>query len=120
MIYPEVLMRLDPHTGLTSHAKGRFLRRSCASSNQRTSKMQSETRYRLEEIATRWPALRAELPRRTMACQRPSPTEPCRSSTRILEASPPASYRATALVLRRMEQGSSPIRSEEHTSELQS
>ena len=45
-IYPEVLMRLDPLTNLTSHAKIRFLRRSRAFSNQRISKMPSETRYR--------------------------------------------------------------------------
>jgi hypothetical protein len=62
MTYPELLMRSDLATGLTSRAKRRFLRRLCASLNQRISKTQFETQYRLEETATRWLALQVELP----------------------------------------------------------
>ena len=52
-IYRAVSTRFAQPTGSTSHAKGPFLRRLCASWKQRLSKTQSETRYRLEETATR-------------------------------------------------------------------
>src|SRR5690242_21047170 len=69
---------------LTSHAKRRFQRRLRASSSQRISKTLSEMQYRLEETATRWPASRVELHRRTMASRSEEHTSELQSHVNLV------------------------------------